>query len=84
METLKNSGNGNGNGNPKIILIFRELCGSNIEKFLIFSQKKGTLIFRETELSSISGNETFLYFGKGIFRTLTYLELEVYSEPCYI
>ena len=32
----------------------------------------------------ISGNGTFLYFRKGIFRTLAYLELEVYSEPWYI
>ena len=25
--------------------------------------------------------KAFLYFGKGILRTLTYLELEAYSEP---
>ena len=30
------------------------------------------LILPETELSYISGNGTFLYFGKGIFRTLVY------------
>ena len=39
------------------------------------------LILQETELSYTSGNGTVLYFGKGIFRTLTYLELEAYSEP---
>ena len=33
------------------------------------------------EHSYTSGNGTFLYFGKGIFRTLAYLELEAYSEP---
>ena len=31
-----------------------------------------------------SRNETFLYFGKGIFRTLAYLDLETYSEPWHI
>ena len=30
----------------------------------------------------ISGNETFLYFEKGIFRTLAYLEVEEYLEHC--
>ena len=41
-----------------------ELSGSNIKKFVIFSQKKAFLrnpekflIFQETELSYISGNE---------------------------
>ena len=29
---------------------------------------------KETELFYISGNWTFLYFGKGTFRTLSYLE----------
>ena len=53
-----------------------ELSSSNIKKFLIFSQKKAFLIFREMELPYILGNEnpekipyisgngTFLYFGK--------------------
>ena len=48
-----------------------ELSCSNIKKFLIFSQKKAFLVFRETEspkklfifhetkLSYISGNKTF-------------------------
>ena len=41
-----------------------ELSGCNVKKFLIFSQKKACLIFRETEkeLFYISGN--FLHFKK--------------------
>ena len=31
-----------------------------------------------------SQKKFFLYFLKGIFGTLTYLELEAYSEPWYI
>ena len=38
-------------------------------------------MFKETELSYTYGNGTFLYFGKGIFRTLAHSELETYSEP---
>ena len=34
------------------------------------------------ELSYPSGNGTFLCLGKGIFITMTYLELETYSEHC--
>ena len=33
-----------------------ELSGSNVKKFLIFSQKNAFLIFKESELSYISGN----------------------------
>ena len=33
-----------------------ELSGSNIKKFLIFSQKKAFLIFPKMELSYILGN----------------------------
>ena len=48
-----------------------ELSSSNIKKFLIFSQKKAFLIFREIELSYISGNgntEKIPYIsGNGIF-----------------
>ena len=50
-----------------------ELSNSNIKKFLIFRKTetpKKILIFQETELSYISGNKTFLYFGKGKFRIL--------------
>ena len=54
-----------------------ELSGSNIKKFLIFSQKKAFLKFREMKLFYIlengspekilyiSGNGTFLYFDCG-------------------
>ena len=57
-------------------------------KFLIFFLKKTysenvSSIFSKKP-PEFSGNETFLYFGKGIFRTLTYLELEAYSELWYI
>ena len=56
-----------------------ELFSSNIKKFLIFSQKKAFLIFRQMEPSYfsengnpekilyISGNRTFLYFRKRNF-----------------
>ena len=52
------------------------LSNSSIKKFLIFSQKKAFLIFRDMELyyilgkgnpekvPYILGNGTFLYFGK--------------------
>ena len=33
------------------------------------------------QVSLFYGNRTFLYFGKGIFRTLAYLEPEAYAEP---
>ena len=33
------------------------------------------------KLLIFSGNGTFLYFGKGIFRALAYLELESYLGP---
>ena len=62
-----------------------ELSGSNIKKFLIFSQKKAFLIFWGIELSYIlgngdlekipyiSGNGTFLYFRKLlIFQEVTF------------
>ena len=45
-----------------------------LKKFLIFSN------FQEMELSYIFFKKFFLYFGKGIFRTLACLELEAYSE----
>ena len=65
------------------IFIFQEMkfSWSNIKKFLIFQKTetpKKLFIFQEMELSYISGkvylepwhNGTFLYFRKGIFRTL--------------
>ena len=64
------------------------------KKNYIFSQKNPNfletenpekfLILQETELSYTSGNATFLYFTKDIFRNLVYLELEAYSETWYI
>ena len=47
----------------------------NSEKMFYISEK----LYSEPE-----HNGTFLYFGKGIFRTLAHLELKAYSEPCYI
>ena len=76
MELLSPSLKNKKNPPPKKFLVFweMELSGSNIIFFVIFSQKKAFLIFRETEtlktflifqgreLSHISGN--FLYFRK--------------------
>ena len=42
------------------------------------------LILPETELSYISGNRTFLYFGKGIVRTLTYSKSWYIQNPRHI
>ena len=64
---LKKASKTAGNGNP--------------EKILILEETELSYIFQETELSYTSGNATFLYFWKGIFRTLANLELEAYSEP---
>ena len=75
-----------------IVFTFWEfLSCSNIKKFLIF-QKTETptklFIFQETELSYISGevyselwhNGTFLYFKKGMFRTLTKRNCIIFLE----
>ena len=64
------------------------------KKLLMFSQKKAILYSgNPPKIIYVSGNGTFLYFGKGIvsiFRlfsicsahiTLVYLEVEAYSEP---
>ena len=45
------------------------------KKFFIFQETetpKKILILSEMKLRYISGNVKFLYFGKGIFRTLAY------------
>ena len=63
----------------------------NLEKFFIF-QERHIQNLSITELFYILGNvyskpwynRTFIYFGKGICRTLVYLELEEHSEPWYI
>ena len=58
--------------------------------FLYFQKRKPRekkIIFQETENLKtfyISGNGTFFYFWKRVFRTLAYLELEAYSKPWYI
>ena len=44
------------------------------------NSKRITYIFSKGNCSYISGNGTFLYLWKGIFRTLAYLELEAYPE----
>ena len=60
----------------------------SLKNFLYFSLKKPALkkflITSQKKLFLFSGNGTFLYFRKGIFRTLAYLQLEAYSEPWYI
>ena len=51
----------------------------------IFSEKNLYYFLKKPDLKQFlifSGNITFLCFGKGIFRTLAYLELKVYSEHC--
>ena len=53
------------------------------KKFLYFLKRKLFFYFRKRKpekIPYISGNGTFLYFGKGILRALAYLELEAYSE----
>ena len=72
-----------GNGNPeKKSLLFQET--ETLKKLLIFPEKEpfspteGNFLHFRTRKSRknlyISGNRTFSYFGKGIFRTLAYLE----------
>ena len=65
----------------KIFLYFfpKNTCSekvSYVKNFLIFSQISPD--FQKTEFSNIFLKKFFLYFGKGIFRTLAY------SEPWYI
>ena len=48
--------------------------------FLEMEIPKKFLVFQQTERSYNSGKEAFLYFRKGIFRILAYLELEACSE----
>ena len=82
---------------PRKLLILQEMEAP--KKFLIFSSQNVFLIFPETETPRkkiifqeteslktfyISGNGTFFYFWKRVFRTLAYLELEAYSKPWYI
>ena len=75
----------------KFLIFSQEKLSQFSGTFLIFQER----YFQNpgiTELSYISGklysehqhDETFLYFRKGIFRTLAYLDLETYSESWYI
>ena len=66
----------------KKILIFREmeLFSPPRENFLYFRKRNPGKKIQE----QISRYRTSLYFEKGIFRTLAYLEPEAYSEPWYI
>ena len=50
------------------------------KSFLYFFLKKPDL----KKFLILSGNGTFLYFGRGLFRTQAYLELEAYLNPWYI
>ena len=76
------SGNGTFQSTPRKFLVFQE---TETPKKIPFISGNGNsekiLILPKTELSYILGNGTIFYFGKGIFKTLTYLELEAYSEP---
>ena len=82
IETLKKasyiSGNGTFHSTPKKFLILQEtetLKKWKPRKNSLYFRKWKFLIFQQTKLSYISGNGTFLYFEKGIFGTLAYLEL---------
>ena len=76
------SGNGTFQFTPRKFLVFQE---TETPKKIPFISGNGNsekiLILPKTELSYILGNGTIFHFGKGIFKTLTYLELEAYSEP---
>ena len=68
----------------------RKIKESTHKKFLIFSQKKAFLIFQETETPQqffiFQETELFyisLYAREGIFKTLTYLQLEAHPESWY-
>ena len=80
-KTSYTSGNGS---SKKISYIFFT------KRFSIFPETetpRKKIIFQETESLKtfyISGNGTFFYFWKRVFRTLAYLELEAYSKPWYI
>ena len=69
----------------KNFLIFQEmeLFGSNIKKFLIFSQKKVFLIFREVELSYILGNRKPLKKFLIIWETVTLKTLFIFQEVTF-
>ena len=52
-----------------------ELSSSNIKKILTFSPEKSFLErWKDISRNGNPKDRTFLYFGKGIFRTLAYSE----------
>ena len=54
---------------------------SYISQHVIQNQGKTKLFYISRKVySENKHNETFLYFEKGIFRALTYLEQKAYSE----
>ena len=60
------------------------LCPQNFlpRKISYTCPEKVSYIFRKRELSCFFlKKKFFLYFGKGIFRTLPYLEVKAYLEP---
>ena len=59
-------------------------CFTSWKGTFLYFRKRNFFIHQELELSYISRNGTFLYFGEGIPRTLAYLELEAYSELWHI
>ena len=61
--------------------IFCAVLKSPVWKSFSYFLEKSFSNFQGTELSYIFFKKVFLYFGKGIFRILTYLELEAYSKP---
>ena len=87
---------GNGNPKKASYISGNGTFQSTPRKFLVFQEtetpKKNSFYFRKWKLRKNPytsengtflhlGNGTIFYFGKGIFKTLTYLELEAYSEP---
>ena len=66
-----------------------KLCGSNINKFLISSQKNAFLIFSEMELFYILGNGNPPKFQERYVQNpsiteLSYISGKIYSEPWHI
>ena len=68
---------------PREFLILQE--AKPPKNFLYFLEKSFSYISENgnhEKIIYISGNGTFLYFRKGIFRTLAYSKPETYSEHC--
>ena len=76
------SGNGIVQFTPRKFHIFQET--ETPKKIFINGNPEKILILPETELSYIWKNGTFLYFGKGKFRTLVYSKPDTYSKHLHI